>query len=261
MVTLDGLVWRMIPSNPVLLFLLFSSIECISSSLSRDTMFDLRSPLKVHCRAAVKKSEIQEDENMCVICIKEKGLELPDKNILARCFEYNRDGAGIMYDMNGWVRIEKGFMSFNDLWKRICELDEVIGLRNHAVVMHFRYATSGSKDPGNCHPYPISDKTERLRKTVTKCRHAAFCHNGVIPEYSFPNSALNDTQHFSKRVLSKLSRVDKNFFHREETRDFLHTLCRSKLCFLDSSGQIYTVGEFKQLGACKFSNLNFMNRI
>lgn len=148
-----------------------------------------------------------------------------------------------------------------DLWMRICELDEVIGLRNHAVVMHFRYATSGSKDPGNCHPYPISDKTERLRKTVTKCRHAAFCHNGVIPEYSLPNSTLNDTQHFSKRVLSKLSRVDKHFFHREETREFLHTLCRSKLCFLDSSGQIYTVGEFKQLGSCKFSNLNFMNGI
>ena len=41
-----------------------------------------------------------------------KGLELPTKEILRNCFNYNSDGAGIMFNDGKQVFIEKGFMDF-----------------------------------------------------------------------------------------------------------------------------------------------------
>ena len=46
---------------------------------------------------------------MCIIVSKKKGLELPTKEILRNCFNYNSDGAGIMFNDGKQVFIEKGF--------------------------------------------------------------------------------------------------------------------------------------------------------
>ena len=35
---------------------------------------------------------------MCIIVAKKKGLELPTKEILRNCFNYNSDGAGLMFN-------------------------------------------------------------------------------------------------------------------------------------------------------------------
>ena len=49
---------------------------------------------------------------MCIIVAKKKGLELPTKEILRNCFNYNSDGAGLMFNDGKQVFIEKGFMDF-----------------------------------------------------------------------------------------------------------------------------------------------------
>ena len=44
---------------------------------------------------------------MCVIVAKEKGIVMPDKNILKTCFNHNPDGAGIMWNQGNAVHIRK----------------------------------------------------------------------------------------------------------------------------------------------------------
>ena len=50
---------------------------------------------------------------MCIILIKEKGIDVPSKKQLKVCHEKNKDGAGIMLRRNGTKRIilKKGFTS------------------------------------------------------------------------------------------------------------------------------------------------------
>ena len=45
---------------------------------------------------------------MCIIVAKKRGLQLPGKETLRNCFNYNSDGAGLMYNYGGEVHIEKG---------------------------------------------------------------------------------------------------------------------------------------------------------
>ena len=59
---------------------------------------------------------------MCIIVSKEKGVKLPTKKILENCFNRNSDGAGFMYVKNNQVMIDKGYMTFEDFYKRLKEL-------------------------------------------------------------------------------------------------------------------------------------------
>ena len=61
---------------------------------------------------------------MCIIVAKKKGLELPTKERLKNCFNYNSDGAGIMFNDGNQVFIEKGFMDFNSFYSRLEALDK-----------------------------------------------------------------------------------------------------------------------------------------
>ena len=63
---------------------------------------------------------------MCVIVNKNRGIELPRKELLENCFSNNSDGAGMMYNLNGKVYIEKGFMKFDEFYNRLMELDKKI---------------------------------------------------------------------------------------------------------------------------------------
>ena len=47
---------------------------------------------------------------MCIIIVKNSRMDLPDKEILKRCWNKNPHGAGFMYNYNDVVIIKKGFM-------------------------------------------------------------------------------------------------------------------------------------------------------
>ena len=49
---------------------------------------------------------------MCIIAIKDKGINLPKDEILETMFRHNSDGAGFMYAKDGQVHIKKGFMTY-----------------------------------------------------------------------------------------------------------------------------------------------------
>lgn len=134
---------------------------------------------------------------MCIIITKNSGINLPSKKVLKSCFNSNPDGAGIMYCQDNAVNIRKGFMSFKSFWQY--HQDRKFD-KDTAIVYHFRIATAGGINPGNCHPFPISNDDNLLKCLAVKGEEIAIVHNGIIP-IKTPDH-LSDTQVFIKDILA-----------------------------------------------------------
>lgn len=193
---------------------------------------------------------------MCIIVSKEKGVALPSKATLERCFRYNRDGAGLMFANKGKVNIVKGFMTFKDFYEYLMKLDKVHNFKEKALVMHFRISTGGNVDGGNCHPYPISSNEKDLRKTYISTE-LGMAHNGIISMYNKKHSVLNDTQMFIKECVSTIYDMDKDFVRNNNAMRLLEDIAGSKLCFLDKDENIYYVGKFIEENGVKYSNTTY----
>lgn len=140
---------------------------------------------------------------MCIICHKECGVKLPNIEILKACFESNRHGAGILVWRSGrqTAEIHKGYMSFQafeDAYKKLCITDD------DNVVFHFRISTAGGINRENCHPFPISENVEDLKKLDIENVQRALVHNGII---GAGDKDLSDTQLFIKYVLAQSSDI------------------------------------------------------
>lgn len=195
---------------------------------------------------------------MCIIVAKEKGVSLPSKTILKNCFDYNNDGAGLMFTNNGKVNIVKGFMTFDKFYDYLMKLDKLHNFKEKSLVMHFRISTGGNVDAGNCHPYPISSKNKDLRaKTFTT--DLGMVHNGIISMYSGKDKVLNDTQMFVKQCVSVMKDLNQEFYRDYRCMNLLSDIAKSKLCFLDSEDNIYYVGDFIDDNGIKYSNSSYMS--
>ena len=198
---------------------------------------------------------------MCIIVAKPKGVELPPRGILENCFKNNSHGAGIMFNHKGKVIITKGYMTYEEFDRALEVLDKLYCLRNRTCVFHFRISTSGKKDAGNCHPYPITKDVELLRETVLKDVDLAVVHNGIINDYKpKDNTLLNDTQNFIIKVLAPLKVLNKKFYENEEVLEFVSKLAKSKLCLLDKKGSLYMTGKFIEKEGIYYSNETYKKK-
>lgn len=191
---------------------------------------------------------------MCIIVSKEKGVKLPTKKILENCFKRNSDGAGFMYVKNNQVMIDKGYMTFEDFYKRLKELKKEFGndLTDKALVMHFRIGTHGNNDKETTHPFPVSSSESELRKLKTTT-NVGMAHNGIIPYYGY-YTLLSDTQAFIKDYVSVFRDLDKQFYKNERVMQLIKKTASSKLCFLDNQENIYYLGDFVENEGVKYSN-------
>ena len=192
---------------------------------------------------------------MCIIVSKEKGVKLPTKETLKNCFINNDDGAGFMYVKNNQVMIDKGYMTFEDFYKRLKELKKEFNsdLTDKALVFHFRIGTHGKNDKETTHPFPITSKYDELRKTKTTC-NVGMAHNGIIYSYNYDN-ILSDTQSFIKDYISVFRELDKKFYKNKRVMDLIDDkIGSSKLCFLDNKENIYYLGDFITDEGVKYSN-------
>lgn len=197
---------------------------------------------------------------MCVILVKEKGIELPTKKVLKCCWERNPDGAGFMFNDYGKVVIMKGFMTFEEFYLRLQTANEFYHLKEKGLVIHFRIATSGLKDKGNCHPYPISNDNLDLRKSFITTE-LGIAHNGIIRSYNGKNNILNDTQLFIKNDLFELNSLDKKFYKNVIFQSMIERLIDgSRLVFLNKKGEIIKLGNWFHNGNYYFSNLNHVSK-
>ena len=118
---------------------------------------------------------------MCVIVYKPSGVKAPTQADLHNCFLNNPDGAGYMLPINNKVVIRKGFMTYEDFEKDIKNTIKVNNLDpiDTPIVMHFRISTQGGVNKALCHPYPICENYDEMRKLESKC-NLGLAHNGII---------------------------------------------------------------------------------
>lgn len=197
---------------------------------------------------------------MCVILVKERGIELPTKGVLESCWKRNPDGAGFMFNDSNKVVIMKGFMTFEEFYLRLQTANEFYHLKEKGLVIHFRIATSGLKDKGNCHPYPISNDNLVLRKSFITTE-LGIAHNGIIRSYNGKDKILNDTQLFIKNDLFELNSLDKKFYKNVIFQSMIERLIDgSRLVFLNEKGEIIKLGNWFRDGNYYFSNLNHVSK-
>lgn len=165
---------------------------------------------------------------------------MPGDKTINHCWQSNPDGAGIAYWRPGMQRviIHKGFMKLKAL-KTV--LNELMLGKDDLMLLHFRWATHGYVDSGNCHPFPLSSKPHILR-TLQGEFPTAIAHNGVFG--SMPcHETLSDTQKFIAKILCNpliVAGLD-NPAVKELIRGYCGT--SSKLAFL-KAGKMSLIGEW-----------------
>jgi hypothetical protein len=151
---------------------------------------------------------------MCIAIVKEKGIDLPNKELLKTCWDNNPDGAGYMFNEDGIVSIYKGYMTFNSFYASLKKLDKLKNLKDRNVVIHFRIATQGMINPENTHPFPITHDYDLMTRKHINCKYG-FAHNGII--WDFGNENYSDTMEFNSYILSKIHDI-------EHSDDLIHAL-------------------------------------
>lgn len=113
----------------------------------------------------------------------------------------NPDGFG--FAIHAGVAIIKDHdMNFDKLWLRWCDVRKTY---RGAALFHFRIATHGNTDLGNCHPFDVDNNPRSV-----------LAHNGMLPLTMPINDHRSDTKLFAEIVLPHIGGVkaldDKNFF-------------------------------------------------
>ena len=179
---------------------------------------------------------------MCIIAIKQAGIKMPATTTIENMWHNNKDGAGFMYTKDGNVHIEKGFMTLKDLKAGLKRLEKTIDVVNTPIILHFRITTHGGTSPGNCHPFPISEKLPLLQ--MTKCKAPlAVAHNGII-DIKPSQKDISDTMEYIITQLAPLYQLKKDFYRQPAGKKLIYNFIRSKMAFLDAAGRIETIGDF-----------------
>lgn len=193
---------------------------------------------------------------MCIIAAKPVGVEMPEARYIRNMFSNNPDGAGFMYAYKGKVNIEKGFMTEWRFTQRLEELDDEIGLKNVGMVMHFRITTHGGTKPENCHPFPISDSMGMLKKLKSHT-DVGVAHNGII-DIKPRSKDISDTMEYIAGQLAPLKRAVRKFYKNKDLMQMVYNAIDSKMCIMDSGGNMYFIGDFMEDKGIKYSNMTYM---
>jgi len=184
---------------------------------------------------------------MCIIIAKPAGVLMPTPEILKHCSEHNRDGIGIAYTSEGMIKIKK---DFNDL-KAFNSFTAKHVTEKESILIHFRIATSGVVDAGNCHPFPLTRRSKRLRapQSITDM---AVAHNGTFSDMT-GHKKYSDTLLFIKNVLA--DPIVRNNLHSDAVQELIKGyINNSKLAIMDRLGNIMRFGTFYAHEGCYYSH-------
>lgn len=192
---------------------------------------------------------------MCIICIKSIGLPLPSEEILENMWYGNPDGAGFMYAANGFVNIEKGFMTYTEFRNALKNIEEKFDITKIPLIMHCRITTHGGTKPENCHPFPITDNIGMITKL--KCRSDwGVAHNGILDIK--PRTGISDTMEYVLSQLSLLRKINRKFMEQKYFKQLVaNATAGSRMAFMDSDGRIFTTGNWVEDGGYYYSNSNY----
>lgn len=154
---------------------------------------------------------------MCLAIYKPPRVIVP-RDALANGFDSNAHGAGFAYVQNDTLVTVKGLFTFDAFWSAYKPH------RYKQAIIHFRWATSGLHDEGNCHPFAISSDT-------------AMIHNGVLDIPCDVDRDRSDTWHYCHHILRPLAERDPCFFKQPAMIYMGESAIGSdKFCFLRANG-------------------------
>lgn len=177
---------------------------------------------------------------MCVIAMLPKHIALSHK-ILKNCYERNPDGFGIMAVIDGKMEVAKSMGNFNDFLTEFRQFPQ-----NVQRAVHFRWATHGTLEEKNCHPFPVTPDLYMM-------------HNGVISTCEVDTS-FSDTWNFATHDLGRPEIMDAwgpDAIARQDFREMVEKISAdSKLLFMDGQGRSMMTFEkdWHQERGCWFSN-------
>lgn len=195
---------------------------------------------------------------MCIIAIKKANQPLPEGKIMETMFKNNSDGSGFCYCMNGEVRIQKGYMTYESFSEAIKKVAEKIDTYANPMIFHFRIATHGGVNPALCHPFQMSKRISELKFTEVTT-NLGIVHNGIISINT--RKETSDTMEYITRNLYKRYKRDREFYKNKKIRKaILAEIGNSKMAFLDSKGNVYTIGDFIEDNGILYSNSSYKER-
>jgi predicted glutamine amidotransferase len=196
---------------------------------------------------------------MCICIYKLCGNDLPTKEILKRCYQANRDGAGFSYSYKGTVYTYKGFFKFEKFYNKLLECYKKYNLKEQGMLLHFRIATHGLVDASNCHPFALTDEEDKLKATFTKSKFSVI-HNGVvsITTTNSKQETFSDTALFVRDYLSKIATFN-GWFDNPNTMELVEQMIESKMAILNGNGDIIsTYGFHKADDGNYYSNYGYL---
>ena len=165
---------------------------------------------------------------MCVIIVKPAGRNLPSYETLKACSYCNPHGFGFATSRGIYKSMD--FETFYDfLISNVKKSD--------ACIIHFRYATHGSRCKRNCHPFAHGD--------------LFFAHNGILNVEPIGDLTDSETafREYIVPVYDKYGLDSKNF-----NQTVYKLLGASKFAFLKGN-RIKTYGAFASRDGLLYSNL------
>jgi hypothetical protein len=192
---------------------------------------------------------------MCIIAIKESGVEFPSMETMKQCFQSNPDGAGFMFPRAHKVQIEKGFLTWKDFQARYEKILKTY-TKKTPFIFHFRIGTHGAKTAGMTHPFPIGEPKPQYTALSLSCDFA-FAHNGI---FSFlpVNSKFSDTVIYARDILSPLyEKFPDTFIDNGAEKIITATLGWSKLAFMRGNGSIEYFGAWEDERGIHYSNSTY----
>lgn len=130
---------------------------------------------------------------MCIAGIKPSGVDIPDLETIKRCWNANKDGAGVAYPIKGGVQIRKGFTSAAEMHEFLSKYN----FKDTTLLIHFRIGTHGLKsDPTHTHPFPVGDTKENMELLAYKTKKALI-HNGILGSFAYDKDQ-SDTMLFAR---------------------------------------------------------------
>lgn len=186
---------------------------------------------------------------MCVIIYKKRGLNIPDRQFLLKCWIANPDGGGFAYNDNNAVHYQKGFQKFSDFYNTLLKVNEESKLYNKDLIIHFRIGTSGGKTPQKTHPFVITNSYRKMEKLQGTCKQSFF-HNGIMSD--FASDKHSDTENFTAMILSTI----RNLEQQDTLIDYLARVNNSKFAII-TRNRVILGGDYLSDNNMLVSNRNY----
>jgi hypothetical protein len=193
---------------------------------------------------------------MCIIAVKDSGVDMPTNQTIRIMFQKNPDGAGYMIQRNGKgaINIKKGFHNIPDFMAAIKELDVK---KEDILVMHFRIETSGGISDAMCHPFVAHEDPLVANITEIETELLCFAHNGIMRDLNGQSKEFSDTSLFAQDYLS-CDHIQKGLYESVAIQDMIEKyIDDSRLSILHPEKGLLLIGDWIGEGDLFYSNKNY----